>query len=275
MPLYIVATPVGNLEDMSRRALRVLAEVDYVLAEDTRTTGKLLSLVGVKARLRAYHDHSNVADRERIVRELVDGQDIALVSDAGTPCVSDPGYALVRDAAAAGVSVVPVPGASSVLAFLSAAGLPTDCFQFVGFGPRKAGARDAAVAEWFAYSGTTVVLEAPTRLVALLQALAQADPDRGVVVGRELTKLHEEFVRGTAASVLAAFQDRDRIRGECVVGVAPDDAEALVTDVEVDAWIQELLDAGLRTKAISQVLSRRLGVPAASVYERAVALRER
>lgn len=274
MTLYVVATPVGNLEDVSRRALRVLGEVDTVLAEDTRVTGKLLSLLGVSASMRPYHDHTDATARRRIVDALCEGASYALVSDAGTPCVSDPGYALVRDAAAAGVSVVPVPGASSVMAFLAASGLPSDRFQFVGFAPRKAVALSDAVREWTAYAGTTVLLESPKRLVKTVQALADAVPDRELVVGRELTKMHEEFIRGPAADVARDLGARDSIRGECVLGFSGAPAPAQVDDAEVDAWIRGLLAAGVRTKPLAALLAERLGLRTADVYQRALSLKD-
>lgn len=273
MPLYVVATPVGNLEDVTRRAARVLGEVDVVLAEDTRTTRVLLDTLGVGTPTRAYHDHTDEQVRAEIVTDLASGRSAALVSDAGTPCISDPGYALVRDAVAAGVEVVPVPGASSLTAFLSAAGLPTDRFQFAGFAPRKPGARDAACAEWLAFPGTTVVLESPKRLVELLRRIADVDPSRAVVVGRELTKLHEEFVRGAAIDVLGELSERERVRGEVVLGVAPAQPR-VATDDEVDAWVRDLLGVGLRTKAIARVVAGRLGRSADEVYARVLELKE-
>lgn len=275
MTLYVVATPVGNLEDVSRRAVRVLGEVDVVLAEDTRTSRVLMDALGLAARLRAYHDHSDDAVRAGIVAELAEGGSAALITDAGTPCVSDPGYALVRDCAAAGVDVVPVPGASSVTIFLSAAGLPTDRFQFVGFAPRKPQARADACADWLAYGGTTVVLESPKRVIALLDALREHDAGRQVVVGRELTKMHEEFVRGTVTSVRDDLAGRDRVRGEIVLGIAPASSAPTADEAEVDAWAVDLLGEGLRTKSIARVLSRHLGVSAEDAYRRVLAIKDR
>lgn len=273
MPLFVVATPVGNLEDITRRAVRVLGEVELVLAEDTRATRVLLDAIGVSTPMRSYHDHSDARVVSAIVERLKAGAHIGLVSDAGTPCVSDPGYALVRAAIDAGVLVIPIPGASSVLAFVSVAGLPTDRFQFVGFAPRKDGARTDACADWAGYPGTTVVLESPNRIVDLLTRLAEVAPERAVVVGRELTKLHEEFVRGSAVAVLAELGSRDRVRGEVVLGIGPAPAVA-AADAEVDAWTAELVGLGLRTKDVARVVARRLGRSVDEVYRRALELRE-
>ncbi len=274
MTLYVVATPVGHLEDVTHRAARVLAECDAILAEDTRHTRKLTEALGVRTPLRSYHDHSSPEARDRIVAELVAGADFALVSDAGTPCISDPGYALVREARAHGVDVVPVPGPSSLTAFLSAAGLPTDRFQFVGFAPRKVGARRDAVRQWLAYGGTTVAFESPARVVDLLVAIAREAPAREIVVGRELTKRFEEFLVGPANTVAETLASRDGVRGEIVVGVRGSEETAAPETAEIDAWIRALSEAGLGTKALSQTLANRLGGRVDQYYKRAIELRE-
>jgi 16S rRNA (cytidine1402-2'-O)-methyltransferase len=272
VPLYVVSTPVGNVADVSQRALLVLADVDVVLAEDTRESGKLLARVGVDARFRAYHDHTAADARTRIVDDLRGGASMALICDAGTPCISDPGYALVRDARGAGVEVVPIPGASALLSFLAAAGLPTDRFQFVGFAPRKGAARASAVGEWMHYSGTTVCYESPKRLLGLLEVLASVAPDSPVAVGRELTKRYEEFVTGSANEVYAAFASRESIKGEVVVGVVGHAPET--SELELTSWIDALVGAGVRTKEIARILSERLGVPRGHVYERVLARKD-
>ncbi|MCB9531626.1 MAG: 16S rRNA (cytidine(1402)-2'-O)-methyltransferase [Myxococcales bacterium] len=271
MTLFVVATPIGNLEDLSPRAARVLREVDLVLAEDTRRTRPLLEHIGSRARLRAYHDHTDRGAHAAVVTELAAGVNAALVSDAGTPCISDPGFVLVRDAIGAGVSVVPVPGASSLLAFAAASGLPADRLQFVGFAPRRGGDRDRALAEWTQYAGTTVALESPNRIVATLAALVALAPDRPVVVGRELTKLHEEWIRGSASEVHASLAARDRVLGEVVLGIGgapPQD----VDDAAVSEWLRELVDAGVHTKTAAQIVARRLGTSAREAYALALAL---
>src|SRR5688572_11761553 len=198
--LYLVATPIGNLEDISRRAARVLGEVTRVLAEDTRRTAVLLDHLGVRAPLVSLHEHNEAERTEEALGWLAAGDDLALVSDAGTPLVSDPGARLVRAAAGGGHAVVPLPGASAVLAALVASGLSSDRFAFLGFPPRK-GVERARLLDRVAGAEETVVLfESPERLGTLLADLAEAcGPERGVAVARELTKLHEQFVRGTLA----------------------------------------------------------------------------
>jgi 16S rRNA (cytidine1402-2'-O)-methyltransferase len=272
MPLYVVSTPVGNVEDVTRRALRVLGEVDLVLAEDTRDSGRLLARLGINARFKAFHDHSSDKLRSRLVEELVGGTTMALITDAGTPCISDPGYALVRDARIAGVEVVPIPGASALLTFLAGAGLPSDRFQFVGFPPRKGGQRRSEVEAWLRYPGTTVSYESPKRIVALLEDVAAVAPEASVCVGRELTKKFEEFIFGTAATVLSDLSVREQIKGEIVLGVVGETRDAEEDDVV--AWLEALIGAGVRTKDAATLVSERLGFPRRDAYQLALALRE-
>jgi 16S rRNA (cytidine1402-2'-O)-methyltransferase len=273
LTLFVVATPIGNLADLTPRAVEVLGSVDVVLAEDTRHSRALLNHAGIEAKLSAYHDHSSAEVRAKWVDRLGEGASLALISDAGTPAISDPGYALVRDAVRAGIRVVPVPGASAVVAFLCASGLPTDRFQFVGFAPRKDKARRELAEEWLAYSGTTVFYESPQRAVAMLDVIAELAPERPVTLGRELTKKFEEFVRGTAIDVVRELRSRDSLRGECVIGLAP--AEEPAADLEeVDAWVAELSTTSLSTRDIVRVLKARLPSVPSDLYGRIVAARE-
>ncbi len=268
MTLYVAATPIGNLDDVTRRLRDTLEGVDLVYCEDTRHSRKLLAALDVHAELRAYHDHSSDEARAAIVRELTAGRRLALISDAGTPCISDPGYRLVRDARAAGVTVVPIPGPSALVTFLSVSGLPTDRFQFVGFAPRKANARRQAVSAWLSWPGTTVAYESPHRLVELLQDLAAAAPERELCVGRELTKRYETLVFGTAAEVLAQMSS-EPVRGEVVVGVTGASAEPASTDDrEVDAWVAALAPTSIGTKDAARVLADRLGIARDDAYQR-------
>jgi 16S rRNA (cytidine1402-2'-O)-methyltransferase len=271
--LYVVSTPIGNLGDITQRAVEVLASVEQVLAEDTRHSKRLFDALGLRVSLQAYHDHSSDAARLRIVERLVAGADLALISDAGTPCVSDPGYALVRDARAAGVTIVAVPGASALLAFLAAAGLPTDRFQFVGFAPRKAGERADAVAEWCAYPGTTVVYESPQRVSALVAAIAAYDPGRPLVIGRELTKRHEEFIEGSAADVVTALAAHSHLKGEVVVGIRGAERRVAVDESTVADWVAALASTSLRTKEAAALLARQLGVRQQDAYAQLLAAR--
>jgi 16S rRNA (cytidine1402-2'-O)-methyltransferase len=273
MPLFVVATPIGNLEDLSSRARRVLGEVDAILAEDTRHTRVLLDAIGVRKPLRAFHDHSTDTVVKRVVDELVAGATLAIVSDAGTPCVSDPGYELVRAAREAGVEVIPIPGASSVVAFLSAAGLPSDRFTFMGFAPRSEGQRRELLAAWMFRDTTLVFLESPKRVADLLASIGEIDGSREVVTGRELTKLHESFVRGTASSVLAQLTETGGLRGEFVVGIAPG-PEPVAGEGDVEAWIEALCATTLSTRDIAALVSSRLSKPKDDIYRRVLARRK-
>lgn len=273
MTLYVVATPIGHRGDLSPRAIEVLGACDAVLAEDTRRTRPLLAGFGLSTPMVAFHDHTSEGARARVVQRLLDGESLALVSDAGTPCVSDPGYALVRDARAAGVDVRTVPGPSALTAFISISGLPSDRFQFVGFAPRKPGERDARVEEWLAYRGTTVFYESPQRLVAMLDVIVAHDELRPVAVGRELTKQFEEVVAGTAREVRDEWSSRERIRGEVVLGVGGK-SDVQVEPAVVSAWLEELAASALRTKEAAAMAQRQLGLARADAYARILALRE-
>ncbi len=216
--LYVCATPIGNLEDITLRALRVLREVDAIIAEDTRRTRVLLQHHGIATPLwSSLHQGSEERRLGSVLERLAAGHDLALVSDAGTPLISDPGYPLVRACVDCGIRVVPVPGPSSILAALSGSGLPTDRFVFLGAAPRKTGARAQLMEELAEIRCTAVLLESPHRVLRTLGTLAERHPDRPVVVARELTKMHEEFLHGTAAEVHAELAGRDRIRGEFVL----------------------------------------------------------
>lgn len=270
--LHLVATPLGNAEDLSPRALRVLRDADLVCAEDTRHSRKLLELHGLHRSLMPYHDHSDAQARERILDALRAGRSVALISDAGTPCIADPGYRLVAAARAEGLPVTSVPGPSAVIAFLAASGLPTDRFLFAGFLARKSAARSAELTSLLAVDATLVLFEAPHRVDELLEDLAAVAPDRKVVLGRELTKKYEEFLQGNAATLRAELAARpDGPRGEFVVGIEGPAEPVAADDAEVDAWVDELLALGLRSKDVAGLLARRLGRPRDAVYARVLA----
>lgn len=216
--LYLVATPIGNLEDITQRALRTLSEVDLIAAEDTRHTRRLLDRYGVSAPLASFHDHNAARAVPAIIARLQQGGRVAVVSDAGMPCISDPGYALVAALRREELPYSVVPGPSSVLAALVLAGFPTDRFLFLGFVPRKSGARRRLLAEALAEPGTTVMLESCHRIRSTLEALRELDPAREAAVAREITKLHEETLRGTADELLALVTG-PRLRGELVLVV--------------------------------------------------------
>ena len=222
--LFVVATPLGNLSDITLRAIDVLKSVGAIAAEDTRRTRKLLSHFDVRTPLVSYHEHNEESASRRIVERLHRGDDVALVSDAGTPLIADPGYALVTLAVREGVNVVPIPGPSAVAAAVSAAALPPLPFYFVGFLPRRSGARKRKIQEVAGLRATLVFYESPHRIAASLSDLAEVLGDRRAVVARELTKIHEEFIRGTLSD-LARTAETDTWKGEIVVVVAGDEAD--------------------------------------------------
>jgi 16S rRNA (cytidine1402-2'-O)-methyltransferase len=268
--LYIVATPIGNLSDLSPRAADVLARADLIAVEDSRVTAKLLRHIGAKRPMLAYHDH--VADRVRPgLVERMRAEAVALVSDAGTPLISDPGYKLVRDARAAGVNVVTIPGPSAVIAALTLAGLPTDRFAFFGFLPAKAAAKAAAIAEAAAFRGSLAFYESGPRLAATLAALEDGLGDRAAAVAREISKRFEETVTG-ALSELAARYAGAAPKGEIVIIVGPPGPAVPAGEDEIDAALAEAMARLSPSRAAAEVAAR-LGLPRRAVYERAQRLK--
>ncbi|WP_427790305.1 16S rRNA (cytidine(1402)-2'-O)-methyltransferase [Brevundimonas diminuta] len=270
--LYLVATPIGNLRDMTLRALDVLAAADLVLAEDTRVTAKLLTAYGLKAKLERCDDHASNRAAEIAVERLKAGEVVALVSDAGTPLVSDPGYVVARAAVAEGLPVHPVPGPSSLLAALCIAGLPADRVLFAGFLPPKSGARRTALEELRTGRQTLVFFESGPRLRESLRDMAEVLGPRPAAVARELTKLYEECVRGTLSD-LAADPRLDAPKGEIVVVVGPGEAETASAD-DADAALSEALTRLPPGEAAAEV-SRALNLPRKPLYKRALELKAR
>lgn len=270
--LYVVATPIGNLGDVTERALRVLRDVDLVAAEDTRRTRTLLRHFGIATAVTSYYDAVERTRAPRLAAKMAAGMRIALVSDAGTPAVADPGYHLVRAALAAGVPVVPVPGASAVMALVSVSGLAVDRFVFEGFLPAKEAARTRRLAALAHEPRAVVFLEAGRRLVAFLDAARRALGDREAVVGRELTKLHEEIVRGGLDALHARFADRDEVLGEVTIVVAGADAPAPPDAASLDDAIRGARAAGKSVRELSDEIAAATGVPRRTVYQRALAL---
>ena len=267
--LYIVATPIGHLRDITLRALDVLSAADIVLAEDTRHTQKLLSHYNIPAQLMSYYDHNAAARIPGILKALDDGKTIAQVSDAGTPLVSDPGYKLVRAALDAGHSVVPVPGASSVLAALMAAGLPSDMFTFAGFLPPKSGARKTSLETLKDIPGTLILFETGRRIAGALEDIKAILGDRPAVLARELTKTYEEFRRGSV-SALAASVTSDPPKGELVLMLGAG-TERQWDAAEIDAALRERVEA-LGVKRASAEVAQMSGWAKRDVYQRALAL---
>lgn len=272
--LYVVSTPIGNLRDITLRALDVLASVDVICAEDTRVAGKLLSAFGVSARLRPYHDHNGAQARPGLLAELSAGARIALISDAGTPLVSDPGYKLVREAVAQGISVFAIPGASAPLAALTTSGLPTDRFMFCGFPPPRSAARRRFFDEMKSVQATLVFFEGPSRLAASLADMADVLGPREAAVSRELTKKFEETRRGALSDLAAQYAEAGPPRGELVVLVGPPQAPATGDADALDAAILAAGE-GRPLKEVAAEIAGLLGLKRRDVYERALELRER
>jgi 16S rRNA (cytidine1402-2'-O)-methyltransferase len=271
--LYVVATPIGNLKDVSFRALSVLAAADSVLAEDTRVTKTLLAHYGITTPLVAYHEHSNEAVRERMIHRVREGQALALVSDAGTPLVSDPGYKLVKAAIEEGLPVTPIPGPSAVMTALVVSGLPTDRFFFEGFLPPKSAARRTRLAQIGTIPGTLMLFEAPHRLPEMLADAAAVLGERPAVVARELTKLFETVRRGTLPDLAAIFAEEGPPKGEIVVLIG--EATQAMQAAEVDAVLDDRLQAALAAHSIKDaaaLVADELGIPKREAYARALAL---
>ena len=271
--IYVVATPIGNLGDVSARARKVLGEVDLVLCEDSRVTGRLLAHLGSDRPLLAYHDHSAERLRPQILERAKAGESLALVSDAGTPCLADPGHKLVREAREAGIPVRAVPGASSITAALSIAGLPTDRFFFQGFLPAKAGERRKVLAEIGDIPGTLVILESPARLADMLEDCAEILGTRPAAIARELTKLYEEVRSGTLDELAAAARSGPSPRGEHVVlvGASVEPEGERMDDAAVDQALRSALLEHKPGRAAA-IVAEISGRPRDALYKRALAL---
>ncbi len=270
--LYIVATPIGNLEDMTFRAVRILKEVDLIAAEDTRHSRKLLSHFGIPTPLTAYHDHNERLKSDHLLNQLREGKNLALITDAGTPCIADPGYRIVQAAVGAGIQVVPIPGPSAVMAALSAAGLPTDRFAFEGFLPPRQGKRRARLAELAAEERVMLFYEAPHRLAETLADMRAVLGDRQAVVARELTKIHEEFRHGSISELMERYAAAET-RGEVVILVAPTEGgDAPAPDLQ-SILAQRLAGGTLSLKeAVAQVTAE-TGLPRREVYAAALTIK--
>jgi len=265
--LYLVATPIGNLEDITARALRVLREASLIAAEDTRHTRHLLARFDIHTPLTSYFEHNKLAKLDEVLSALAAG-DVALVSDAGTPGLSDPGYELVRAALDAGHAVVPIPGPSALLAALVASGLPTDAFVYLGFLPRKDSDRQRLLASVAREPRTLVAFEAPHRLLDALRDIESTLGDRPVAVARELTKLHEEIFRGRASAARAHFAQKE-ILGEItlVIGGAPEAAQEPWDETRVRAEVEEMVNEGMKKKEAARRVAELSGWPVREVYK--------
>ncbi len=268
--LHLVATPIGNLRDITVRALEVLAAADLIACEDTRVTRKLLDHYGIATPLTPYHDHNAAQARPKLLARLGEGAAIALVSDAGTPLISDPGYKLVREARAAGSSVMALPGASAVLTALTVAALPTDRFFFEGFLPAKEGQRRTRIAELERIPATLVLFESGPRVAAALADLAAGLGPREAAICRELTKLHEEVRHGDLATLARHYAGAAETRGEIVIVIAPPDPDAGAT-ADIDTLLRQALGRLSVKEAVAEIAAV-TGCPRREIYQRALAL---
>lgn len=272
--LYLVATPIGNVRDISLRALDVLSAADVVACEDTRVTGRLLERLGIKARLTPYHDHNAEAARATLIKRLEKGETVALVTDAGTPMISDPGYKLVQACQENGIYVTTLPGPSSVLAALTLAGLPTDRFLFAGFLPAKTSQRKKALESLRGVPATLVFLESAKRLVSSLRDMSEVLGDREAAMTRELTKLYEEVRRGRLTELAQVYADAGPPKGEVTLVIGPPDTvtKTPLSPEEIDARLRTALD-GAPVKTAAAAVAQETGLSKRTLYNRALVLK--
>jgi 16S rRNA (cytidine1402-2'-O)-methyltransferase len=266
--LYIVATPIGNLEDITFRAVRVLKEVDIIASEDTRQTRKLLDHYGIRKPQISYHEHNEKSRAEELLGELQSGKNIALVSDAGTPLIADPGYRLVDLAREAGVAVSPVPGPSAIVAALSASGLPSDSFLFHGFLPPKSTQRRKLLEQLKPSESTLIFYETPHRIVQALSDIEAVLGARPIVLARELTKLHEEFLWGTARELRQTLEQRSSVKGEFVLMIGKSGEPPEQENVPLEDAVVELIRQGIPKMEALKAVAKQRGLPKREVYKK-------
>jgi 16S rRNA (cytidine1402-2'-O)-methyltransferase len=268
--LYLVASPIGNLEDITFRAVRILKECDLIACEDTRHTLKLLNHYGIEKPLISYHDYNESQRAAELVARLRDGSNLALISDAGMPLVADPGYRLVTAAVAAGISVQPIPGPSALVTALAASGLPTDSFRFEGFLPPRSGQRSSVLEALKSEQATLIFYEAPHRILDTLADVDRIMGPRPVVIARELTKTHEEFLRGTAQQVLEILRTRNTVKGEItlLIGKAAKSEAPLPEPASIEEAVSACEREGLTRMDAIKAVARRHGLSKREVYQR-------
>lgn len=274
--LYIVATPIGNKDDITLRAVKVLEEVDLIAAEDTRETGKLLAYHKIKNNLISYHEHNETRRSPGLIIKLEKGLSIALVSDAGTPSVSDPGYRLINDAIAENIRIIPVPGASAATAALSASGLATDSFIFIGFAVKKKEKRQKQLKELADENKTIIFYESPRRILSFLDEIVETMGDRHAVLAREMTKRYEEFIRGLLSDIRKNLKKRPSIKGEFTLLVAGNDSNVRVSMEAVRADIAKCLKGEERRLSdLVRILSKKHHLPKNVIYDEALKIKSR
>ena len=272
--LFVVATPIGHLEDITYRAIKVLNEVDLIAAEDTRHTRRLLNAHGIQCQLTAFHEHNEKQKTTKLIETLIHGKDLALVTDAGTPAVSDPGYRLVTAAAANGIQVVPIPGPSAVVTALSAAGLATDAFTFVGFPSRSKNNRMKQLHQLALLPHTVVYYQSPRRIIGFLKEMLIVCGDRQMVLARELTKIHEEFLRGRISEIIATLEKRQGIKGECTLLVSGAEPVTLTLEQIEPQIVRALQGKDQTLSSLAKNLARQTGVSRKEIYAKAMELKK-
>jgi 16S rRNA (cytidine1402-2'-O)-methyltransferase len=272
--LYIVATPIGNMEDISLRALRTLREVHLVAAEDTRITARLFACHDIRTPLLSFHEYNETQRTAALLEKLEAGESLALVSDAGTPSVSDPGYRLVLAALEKKIPVIPVPGVSAAVTALSVSGLPTDTFTFAGFPPRKKGKRLGLLESLKTENRTLIFYESPRRISSFLAEVQDVLGDRPAVLAREMTKLYEEFIRGSISRIREELESRQSVKGECTLLVGGSAQGEEISGEKLEEIIAEELNAGTPVSYISKKISKERGISRKEVYALALKMRE-
>ena len=266
--LYVVATPIGNREDITLRALNILRDVDLIAAEDTRKTGNLLAHYQIKNRLISFHEHNEKKRTPEIIGKLLDGISIALVSNAGTPSISDPGYRLIEAAIANKITVSPIPGVSAATAAMSVSALPTDSFVFIGFLPRKKAKRQQFLNELAVEPRPVIFYESPKRILTLLEEIISCMGDRPAVLAREMTKLHEEFIRGSVSEILKTLKSRAEIKGECTLLIAGFEGKEELNSEIITTEIKAALEKQqIRLSEIAKLIAQKYGLSKNKVYE--------
>lgn len=266
--LYIVATPLGNLEDITFRAIKILKQVDLIAAEDTRHSKKLLSHYDITTKLVSFHEHNEAGRTLQIITQLKNGLNIALISDAGTPSISDPGYKLVASAADQKINVIPIPGCSAAIAGLSVSGLPTDSFIFFGFLPKKEQKQRQAIEAIKNKTPTLIFYESPKRIKALIKNMITIWGDRQACLAREITKIHEEYIRASLSDILRQLEKRNTIKGECSLFVHGCLKEKTINNQELEKIVQnELKSSSLGTSALAGQIAKQYNLPRKQIYQ--------
>jgi len=272
--LYVVATPIGNRDDITLRALSVLKDADIIAAEDTRHTGKFLSLHNIRGRLISYHEYNERERTPELINRLKKGSSVALVSSAGTPAVSDPGYRLIKESIAAGINIVPVPGVSAAVAALSVSGLATDSFIFIGFCPKKKEKRLDLLRDLNNEKRTLIFYESPRRILNLIEEIKGVMGERSSVLSREITKIHEEFIRGTLSEILNSLKERSEIKGECTLLVSGCEEKEVISPEVVTKELKESIRSNKKPLSVlAKETAKKFGLSKNAVYEEALRIK--